>query len=191
LAPTLHSRATFLLITHQRETDRATNTGKLIQHALQSTQVWVWERNDPLPPAVKALLQTPKFKPWLVFPADRPELKQQAGNPNRDTGAASPSPLFILLDGTWKEARKIYRKTPWLQEIPLLSLPEPPPSRYRLRRKSDHGHLCTAEVAIELFKTIHEPHQARQLDDYFSRFVHHYEAYRDHFPDPEGNKING
>ena len=42
-------------------------------------------------------------------------------------------PLFILLDGTWADARKAFRKSPFLDRFPVLSLAPERLSRYRLR----------------------------------------------------------
>ncbi len=40
-------------------------------------------------------------------------------------------PLFILLDGTWSEARKMFRKSPYLEHLPVLSLAPEQLSRYK------------------------------------------------------------
>ncbi|QSA20154.1 DTW domain-containing protein, partial [Vibrio furnissii] len=31
-------------------------------------------------------------------------------------------PHFILLDGTWQEAKKMERKSPWLKDLPRVAL---------------------------------------------------------------------
>lgn len=60
---------------------------------------------------------------------------------------AGKRPLFVLLDATWTEARKMFRKSPYLDALPVLSLTPAQLSRYRLRRSTRGEHLCTAEVA--------------------------------------------
>ena len=42
-----------------------------------------------------------------------------------DSRALQPGrrPLFILLDATWSEARKMFRKSPYPRWLPVLSLP--------------------------------------------------------------------
>jgi hypothetical protein len=42
-------------------------------------------------------------------------------------------PLFILLDGTWAEARKMLGRSPDLGALPVLSLAPDQASRYQLR----------------------------------------------------------
>lgn len=72
---------------------------------------------------------------------------------------------FILLDGTWQEARAIYRKGPArLRALQRLALAPARPSRYVLRRdrgwRSRFGGgdgaelLCTAECAAELLEGV-------------------------------------
>ncbi len=56
-------------------------------------------------------------------------------------------PLFVLLDATWQQARKIFRKSPYLNHLPALSLQPKQLSHYRLSRSTRDDHLCTSEVA--------------------------------------------
>mmetsp|Transcript_21364 Transcript_21364/g.65036 ORF Transcript_21364/g.65036 Transcript_21364/m.65036 type:complete len:293 (+) Transcript_21364:240-1118(+) len=89
-----------------------------------------------------------------------------------------PSPMtYVLLDGTWQEARAIYRKGPSaLRRAQRLALAPNWPSRYTLRRDrgwrsrfsgsddSGDGLLCTAEcVAVLLENVIGDVHGAKLL----------------------------
>ena len=56
-------------------------------------------------------------------------------------------PLFVLLDATWSEARKMFRKSPYLDRFPVLSVSSDQLSRYQLRSAWHEHHLCTSEVA--------------------------------------------
>ncbi|WP_432472451.1 tRNA-uridine aminocarboxypropyltransferase [Amphritea sp. HPY] len=140
------SEALFCLLLHEKEWQRETNTGHLIKALLPQTRLFTWQRNQPDPELI-ALLQNPDFDPYLIFPADRPELSHRAVS---TVSKGNKRPLFLILDGTWKEARKIVRKSPYLDPLPLLSLTPQNLSRYSLRRNPDASHLCTAEIAIEL-----------------------------------------
>ncbi|MDI8992988.1 DTW domain-containing protein, partial [Salmonella enterica subsp. enterica serovar Anatum] len=40
------------------------------------------------------------------------------------TPPAGKPPLFIMLDGTWPEARKMFRKSPYLDHLPVISMDE-------------------------------------------------------------------
>jgi len=87
-------------------------------------------------------------------------------------------PLFILLDATWPEARKMFRKSPHLEHLPVLSLQPEQLSRYRLRRSTREEHLCTSEVAALCLELAGEPQAAQTLDAYLEVFTHHYLAAR-------------
>jgi DTW domain-containing protein YfiP len=84
------------------------------------------------------------------------------GESNVTAVSSSENTRFILLDGTWQEARSMFRKIPQLQQLPRLSLQASAPSVYTLRkdfgwkdRFSEHASdtlLCTSEVAAELLQ---------------------------------------
>jgi DTW domain-containing protein len=83
-------------------------------------------------------------------------------------------PLFVLLDATWPEARKMFRKSPYLDHLPVLSLQPDQLSRYRLRRSRRDDHFCTSEVAALCMDLAGEPHAAQMLEAYLDVFTHHY-----------------
>jgi DTW domain-containing protein YfiP len=83
-------------------------------------------------------------------------------------------PLFVLLDATWPEARKMFRKSPYLNHLPVLSLLPEQLSRYRLRRSTRTDHLCTSEVAARCLALAGEEHAADTLDAYLEVFTSHY-----------------
>lgn len=57
-----------------------------------------------------------------------------------------------MLDGTWSEARKIFRKSPYLNQFPVFSLNVLAASGYQLRTASRTEQHCTAEVAAALLQ---------------------------------------
>jgi DTW domain-containing protein YfiP len=85
-------------------------------------------------------------------------------------------PLFILLDATWTEARKMFRKSPYLENLPVLSLQPEHLSRYRLRRSKRNDHFCTAEVAAMCLELAGEQRAADGLNAYLDVFSQHYLA---------------
>ena len=87
---------------------------------------------------------------------------------------AGKRPLFVLLDATWAEARKMFRKSPYLNHLPVLSLQSEQLSNYRLRRSTRGDHLCTSEVAALCLEPAHEQHAADTLSAYLDVFTNHY-----------------
>lgn len=87
---------------------------------------------------------------------------------------ARQRPLFVLLDATWPEARKMFRKSPYLDAFPVLNLRPELVSRYRLRRSNREDHFCTAEVAAQCLGLSGDIEAAQVLDAYLDLFSHHY-----------------
>lgn len=83
-------------------------------------------------------------------------------------------PLFILLDATWSEARKMFRKSPYLEHLPVLSLQPEQLSRYKLRRSKRDDHFCTAEVAALCLELADDQAASEVLDAYLDVFSTHY-----------------
>jgi DTW domain-containing protein YfiP len=89
-------------------------------------------------------------------------------------GSASKRPLFVLLDATWPEARKMFRKSPYLNHLPVLSLQSEQLSTYRLRRSRREDHFCTSEVAALCLALAGETLAAQTLHAYLDVFTTHY-----------------
>jgi DTW domain-containing protein YfiP len=87
-------------------------------------------------------------------------------------------PVFIILDGTWRQCRRIFRKSPYLETLPVLPLATQRLTRYRLRKPAFAAHLCTAEVAAELLTQSGDVMAGEVLDDYFDVFNDSYAASR-------------
>lgn len=52
---------------------------------------------------------------------------------------------LIVLDGTWRKAKKIWFSNPWLHELPKVTLQSDQQSQYRLRSTSVEGGMSTLE----------------------------------------------
>jgi tRNA-uridine aminocarboxypropyltransferase len=80
-------------------------------------------------------------------------------------------PAFVLLDGTWTQARKMLHRSPYLQGIPRMAIQPKTPSIYRLRCQRCPQHLSTVEVAIALLEQLGEMAASRVLHAYFRVFT--------------------
>ena len=167
------------LLTHPLEQYKPTNTGRLIRDVLPDTRVFTWYRT--LPDAeLLALLDDPRYAPFVVFPDDQPGYAERVVDVERvvERREAGRIPVLILLDGTWRQARKIFRRSDYLARLPVLPLVTERQTRYRLRKPASADHLSTAEVAAELLRQAGEEQAADYLDDYFEVFNESYAASR-------------
>ena len=96
--------------------------------------------------------------------------------------AQQKRPLFILLDGTWAEARKMFRRSPYLDRLPVLSLEPDRTSQYKLRNSGRTDHLCTSEVAALCMNLAGEHVAEQTLEAYLAVFTHHYLQAKNQLP---------
>ena len=173
------SEAQVWLLTHPLEHYKPTNTGRLIGDVLNQTQVFTWHRTAP-DARLLALLEDARFAPFVVFPDDQPDYADRVVSIDavKQAKTCGKTPVYILLDGTWRQARRIFRKSPYLEGVPVLPLRTERETRYRLRKPASSAHLCTAEVATELLRQGGDVDAAEVLDDYFDAFNASYAASR-------------
>jgi len=192
LRPSVPTRAGVCLLMADTEPLKPSNTGWLIADVVADTFAFGWARTE-VDPALLALLADPQWQPYVVFPGEfvAPERVRTALLPSDSTaGAPAPAakrPLFVLLDATWPEARKMFRKSPYLNALPVLSLQPEQISRYKLRRSRRDDHFCTSEVAALCLDLAGEPRAAQTLEAYLEVFTHHYLQAKHQLPvDPQG-----
>ena len=176
LRPAVPTRAGVCLIMADIEPLKPSNTGWLIADVVADTFAFGWARTE-VDPALLTLLADPQWQPYLVFPGEfvAPERVVNDLLPTPLHGAlAGKRPLFVLLDATWPEARKMFRKSPHLNHLPVLSLQSGQLSRYRLRRSQREEHFCTSEVAALCLELAGETHAAQTLEAYLDVFTTHY-----------------
>ena len=170
LRPDVPTHAGMCLLMADIEPLKPSNTGWLIADVVADTFAFGWARTD-VAPELLALLNDPQWQPYVVFPAEFADDARVVHDVARVT---NKRPLFILLDGTWDEARKMFRKSPYLQNFPVLSLQPEQLSRYQLRRAQSEAHLCTAEVGALCLDLANDSQAAAALNAYFEVFTEHY-----------------
>ena len=150
---------------------KPSNTGWLIADVVPDTFAFGWARTE-VDPALLALLADPQWQPVVVFPGDFVEPERVVRTVQ--TLDVGKRPLFILLDATWPEARKMFRKSPYLDKLPVLSLHPEQISNYKLRRSRRDDHFCTSEVASLCLDLAGETHAALTLQTWLEVYTHHY-----------------
>jgi DTW domain-containing protein YfiP len=168
--PSVEANSAMCLLMYDTEPLKPTNTGWLIADVIKDTYAFGWSRLE-VDPELLALLDDPQWQPYIVFPGEFVAKERVVTQVRRDDGKR---PLFILLDATWTEARKMFRKSPYLERFPVLSLEPEQISRYRLRRSRRDDHFCTAEVAALCLELADDSQASSVLDAYLDVFSAHY-----------------
>lgn len=177
----LKTKAKFWIIISSKELGRPSNTGRLLKLINpDSTEIFPWERTNPPLKLIENIRNNPG-RTFVLYPAES-ELETAGSSSLKTDGSPGLTDgegvAFILIDGTWNEAKKILRKSDYLKDLPYFSLKAGNPSRYSLRRGGRAGTLCTIEAAREALLVIGETEHANRISDYFQRFLVHYEAGR-------------
>ncbi|MDD9173927.1 DTW domain-containing protein [Aliivibrio finisterrensis] len=169
--PDVQSNAAFLLIMFDTEVLKPSNTGKLIADLIPETHAYLWSRTEPNPEML-ALLQDDSYQPFVIFPEE--QIENKALVTNDIVVAEGKTPLFILLDGSWREAGRMYRKSVYLHQLPVLSFNSEHLSSYIMRKASKDHQLATAEVASLVLDLFGEKENAKHLECWFELFREHY-----------------
>lgn len=149
----------FTLLTHFKEFEKRSNTGRLVLDVLGGDAEQVrWDRMNP--PA-GLLEEIDAGGVALVYP----------GAVDENDGDLSGITRFILIDGTWHEARKIHQRSPYLQKVRRVGLTPTRMSRYNLRKNQKEACLCTAECVIEILRSTGNYAEADQLEESFLAFI--------------------
>tara|TARA_R110001592_G_scaffold59200_1_gene179622 strand:- start:74238 stop:74633 length:396 start_codon:yes stop_codon:yes gene_type:complete len=121
-------------------------------------------------------IDNPAYLPMVVFPHEYAQAKHCIKHADDLDGVSQgKKPLYILLDGTWREAKKMFRSD-YLQCLPVLGLQPSDPSEYALREAVHLHQLCTAEVGVEVLKLQGDIEAADSLNAYFQIFRDRYLA---------------
>jgi DTW domain-containing protein YfiP len=86
----------------------------------------------------------------VLFPAEHATVLHRQSS-NHD--GASPK-RFILLDGTWKKAYKIWQLSKNLHALPQVKLPEDLQGDYRIRKAPSENSLSTVEAGYHLLSLV-------------------------------------
>jgi len=149
----------FTLLTHSKELEKPSNTGRLVVEVLGSAAEQIrWERTKP-PASLVGEIEAGGVA--LIYP----------GSADEAGGDLSGIKQVILIDSTWHEARKIHQKSPYLQQVRRVCLKAAEKSVYNLRKNQKVSGLCTAECVIEILLTTGNSADAERLRERFLAFI--------------------
>lgn len=153
------SQPQILIVRHQWETFKSTGTARLAGLALANLRMLDMAAENPEP--VRAQLRALEDA-WLLYPGH--------GEPERER---TPPRTLVVLDGTWRQTRKMLRRLPELGRFPRFSLtPEAGSAdRDRLREPPRPGALSTLESIAEALRQLESPAAGQHLLDLHAQFV--------------------
>ena len=160
ILPTVQTRTEFLILRHIAEAERPSNTGRLAALALPNSRVFSCGGGDRLgfSPPDEQILQ--KSGTWLLWPdgisSDIPD---------------APPDRVVVLDATWRQARRLYARMPVLWTMPRLALPAPAQYRNRLREQRRSDGMSTIEAVAAAVARLEGAEVAEPLEKLYDEVV--------------------
>jgi DTW domain-containing protein YfiP len=153
--PTIATRTRIVIVRHHLERFRASNTGRLAHFALPNSEI-VEHGGDCGSAKLPALDGM-----WLLFPE----------GPVTPVPIEEPPRALVVLDATWSQARRMFRKLGALRGLPLLHLADAPMPAARLRESPAPGKVSTIEAIARALRVLESDASATPLERLFSLAV--------------------
>ncbi|MEZ8101659.1 tRNA-uridine aminocarboxypropyltransferase [Vibrio bivalvicida] len=171
--PDVNSNISAMLILSENEVFKPSNTGRLIVDTVKDGYAYQWSRTEPDKEMLQ-VLSNPKYQPVVIFPDEYVSDETRLIKGDALALCGNKVPLLIFLDGSWREARRIFNKSPYLDALPVISIRPDSVSQYMMRRSENDQHLATAEVASLVFEEFGEVKLAKTLSSWFAVFRESY-----------------
>ncbi|UAW97462.1 DTW domain-containing protein [Halopseudomonas nanhaiensis] len=143
--PQVVCATSLVIIQHPSERHHALNTARLLAAGLVNAELHVVERICEDSPLHTRLIDSARCT-RLLFPGPSASALIQVDDPR-------PHQL-VLLDGTWRKARKLLHLNPVLRALQQVALPTGVASRYRLRKAPVPGALSTIEAGVAALEVL-------------------------------------
>jgi DTW domain-containing protein YfiP len=151
--PRVETRTEIVIVRHVLETHMTSNTGRLSALALSNCSLIDYGGG---PPFDSTCLKTEGS--WLLYPGPH-------ANPS-----LPPPQRIVVLDASFHQARRMYRRIPALHGMPELALP-PPAFRIRLRQPTRADGMSTIEAIAAALLHLGEADAAHRLFDLYDLLV--------------------
>ena len=142
-----------IILQHPGEVKNAIGTARILNLSLPQCQIIIGEdfTDNTL---LNDMLNDRTRQCFLLYPSEESIAAEYlAGNESRNRDA-NIKRTFILLDGTWRKAFKMYQSSINLQKLPAVRLNAEQESQYTIRQTSIEGGLSTVEAGFLLLSTL-------------------------------------
>ena len=156
--PRLDNSTRVVIVRHHLERRRSSNSGRLAHLALANSELVEHgggQRETVLPALDGAYLLYPLGEPAHVVPDPKPR-------------------QIVVLDATWSQARRMYRKLGALRGLPILHVADDdraPAARARLRESPAPGMVSTIEAIARALRLCDGDAVAAPLEELYALAV--------------------
>lgn len=155
LIPTVATRTRLVLVLHEAEDRKPSNTGRLALSCLPNSALVMRGGHEQASP-VAAESWTEHGTPVLLFP--HPDAQ-----PIEAWRDSSRPVTLVVPDGTWRQAQRVRRRIPGLDAVPCAVVKRDQPSEYRLRHTPFPRRLATMEAIAEALGVLEGPSVREEL----------------------------
>lgn len=160
--PTARFATRVLVVQHAAERFKPTNSGRLLAHMVEGTQV---------------VLFGAKGTPFDARPMSDPEVDWRVLFPRPEAEVLGPAVVpatgkrlgILLLDGTWHQATRMARRVPGVADLRFATLPEGPPPVWTVRTQHLAHGRSTFEAGLDALEALEGPSTTALLREAFAR----------------------
>ncbi len=156
-----------LILQHPSEQKQALATVPLLQLCLSPLQVLVAETFSDSE-VIQALLKN-KQNCRVLFPSENSQEWALGGT--LEESNLENIDILIVLDGTWRKAKKMWHLNPWLHDFPCISLTNVPESQYQIRSSSVAGGVSTLEAVALACNYVSAGDEFNELNKPFNAMI--------------------
>lgn len=143
-----------IILQHPSEVGHAKGTVRLIRLVIPTVEVFVGESAQDFTECRESITSS-EGNVYLLYPENSEESEltlTQGCNQSRSTSELSElQATLVLIDGTWRKAKKILALNEWLHDMPKLTIKPQQTSQYYIRSSNIENGLSTIEaLAIAL-----------------------------------------
>lgn len=144
--PRVLARTRLYVLQHPRERFHPIGTARFVRLGIAGSRVelarGLARRDEPAPDRAPRLPFALGPRAALLYP--RPDARLLS-----DLAAHERPEELVVIDGTWHQARTLYRAFPDLHALPHVALAPAAPSRYRIRREPHPTYVSTLEAIAQ------------------------------------------
>lgn len=159
--PAIANRTRVVIVRHHLELHRASNTARLANLALQNSVIV--DHGGPFSRDTGTTQLPDLSGAWLLYPLGEPTVEP----PSR------PPAQLVVLDASWSQARRMYRKLPVVRSLPVLRLPviERRQHVVRMRESPGEGQVSTIEAIAAALRLLEGDAVATPLESLYDTAV--------------------
>lgn len=163
IIPVVQTQTEVLILRHIQEARRPGNTGRLVALAMPNSRILSCGGGTRVDLSCVDEKSLHRPGTWLLWP--------DGTNARPDLTDTAPPDRIVVLDATWRQARRLYNRLPVLHKMPRLALPAPGRHRDRLREQHRSDGMSTIEAVAAAITRLEGAEIALPLERLFDEVV--------------------